>query len=232
MPKSLSSLKLSLALLRKDKLALLLSLAPILIGLALYSAGGTILLKSILDLSKQYIAGLMGDGLLGDALLYIVMGIVTIILFFIVNLTFVSIISLLSCPFNDWLSIRAQKFVNNGDMAITKLSVLKIIFNEIKKMLLILCLTIVALLLGMTQVLSPLGIFLSAIILSIQFLDYSWSRENLTSNQCKQELKSNFLNYGIPGLGFLALTALPVINLIVIPLGTIYYTIHRTQIKS
>ena len=97
--------------------------------------------------------------------------------------------------------------------------------NEIKKILFILILSLVAFAFGYIPLLTPLSIFISVLLLAIGFIDYSWSRHNIPFKSCVGDLKKNILNYGFGGGFFFILISVPVINLIVSPWATSYFTL-------
>ena len=73
--------------------------------------------------------------------------------------------------------------------------------------------------------LAPIGIFLSALLMSSTFLDYSWSRNDFPLKNCIKNLKDSAFIYAISGLFFMGLFTLPIINLFALPFGVVYYTL-------
>ena len=62
-------------------------------------------------------------------------------------------------------------------------------------MTLILFFTLMAFSLNLFAITAPLGIFLSALIVAVQFLDYSWSRHNYGIITILSEIKNNIMTY-------------------------------------
>ena len=52
-------------------------------------------------------------------------------------------------------------------------------------------------------------IFLQAVLVAVNFLDYSWSRNDLSFGSCLHSYKSNFINNSVGGLLRVGLLAIP-----------------------
>lgn len=148
--------------------------------------------------------------------------------------TFVLLVGIIAAPFNALLSSRIENKLLRAELLFTDkreiLTEFKKLFrfsflNEIKKIFLLSLMGVVSLLLGVIPVLYPLSLFLIALLLSAQFLDYSWSRHNLPLASCLQDLKINLASYLISGLIFLVMGAMPLLNAFLPAFGTSYFTV-------
>jgi len=181
--------------------------------------------KALID---QYITG---DTLSG-IVYYLVAAIFTIMLYFLINWTFVLIISLISSPFNDMLSSRVEKIhrgqaLDSFGESFTKIGskFFSTIFNEIKKIIFIVVLSLISLVFGYIPLLTPLSVLITVLLLAIGFIDFSWSRHKLSFGSCFNDIRKHFLGYSFGGGFFFILISVPIVNLIVSPLATSYFTI-------
>ena len=93
----------------KDKVNLLFTVIPLSIGTTLYFFLGKWMYGSVLDQGKALIKEKISQGGLGDFLYYLIMAIMTVVLFFVINWTFVLVVSVIASPFNDMISSRIEK---------------------------------------------------------------------------------------------------------------------------
>jgi CysZ protein len=239
MSKVLSTFSSTLDIFKKDKIILMFGFIPISIGLILYAFFGNWIITDIMIKIKNWIEGFISNDL-GSILYYIIFFSISLIFLFIVNWTFVLVVSIISSPFNDIISERVESFKNKSDLEglpqnLKKIfkNLLKNTMNEIKKVLLIFSLTMIILFVDIfIPFLAPLGLLLSALLLSSSFLDYSWSRHNTPFKNCVRELKNYFFIYSFSGAVFMFLFALPVINLFALPFGIVYYTLLFCEQKD
>ena len=98
-------------------------------------------------------------------------------------------------------------------------------WNELKKVLIIAALTLVAAALSFFPVFAPIGLVMSAWLLAVQFVDYSWARHQWRVGQCLKDSVSHVFSYSLSGVFFMLLMALPGINLLAIPIAVIYFTL-------
>ncbi|WP_164848431.1 EI24 domain-containing protein [Halobacteriovorax sp. HLS] len=212
---------------KKDKLIILLSMVPVLIGLAFYYYVGSFFYGDLLKLGNEFVKANVSSEGLGSVLSWLLTGFLTIALFFLVNWTFVLFVSIIASPFNDLISGRVERQIlslpaNSLDSERFFSKFFKIIFNEAKKIALILFLSIVAFITGLF--LPPLGFAISALLLSVSFLDYAWSRKDLSFGECVTNVRSSFFTYLITGCAFMALISIPIVNLFVLPFAVVYYS--------
>lgn len=219
----------SLKTIFSDKMLLLLSLIPVLIGIFIYWFLGAWIYGQ-LDIGVKWLTSYLGGSEDAGIISWIIGVIFGLIFYFLVNWTFVMIVSVVASPFNDLISSRVETKHFNGETVEIVSSkflsrIFKIVWNEIKKVILILLMTLVAALAGFIPVVGPfISIALSGILLAIQFVDYSWSRRELTSKECVADAKKNILYYGLSGAGFVVLISIPIVNLLTLPLAVVYYT--------
>ena len=127
------SFSLSINLFRKDKAILLLSLIPIAIGSILYYLLGRWVLVDVLRKVGEWIQDLI-SGDIGSIIYYIIFFTFSIIFIFLINWTFVLVVSIISSPFNDFISDRVEKRMNNdleGDSFFSLKDLMKNIFKTI-----------------------------------------------------------------------------------------------------
>ncbi len=216
----------------KDKVNLLFVLCPLLIGIILYVFLGRFILSEGLSYGNALISEYLSNETIGGVLSFIVATLLSILLFFFVNWTFVLLLSVIASPFNDMLSSRIEKTMRNEKPQDLKESLAQmfkrigsVLFTEIKKVFFILILSLFAFVFGYIPVLTPVSVIISVLLLAISFLDYSWSRNELSFKECKKDLLKNILSYILGGGIFMAIVSIPFINIIVPPLATSYFTI-------
>ena len=224
---------LSFKLIKEDKVLLLLSLIPILIGLLFYGILGGWVFTSVIPWGNELIQSWLSIDWLGSFLGWIVKALITILFFFVINWTFFLVVSLLASPFNDLISARVERKMlgeSLGNISDEFKGVFsKMIFtlgNELKKVLFILVLSLLSFGLSFFPLLSPLTIFLQAVLVAINFLDYSWSRHDLTIKECLNSYNQNFINNTLKGLIGVGLLAIPGINVISLPILVISFSIN------
>lgn len=229
---AINSFSPSIQMILKNKINLLLSAFPIFIGLVLYWFLGSWIYEGIMGWGSQQIEQYISSNSWGAFLYYIVAGILSVMLFFLVNWTFVLVVALIASPFNDIMSARVEKLLINQEplglsdsfSSIGK-NIFKTILNEIKKILFIIILTLVSLLFGYIPFLTPISVFIAVILLAVEFLDFSWSRHQLTFTSCLKDIKKNIFEYAFGGTFFFIIVSIPIVNLIVPPLATSYFTV-------
>ena len=228
---TIASLKKALSLF-KDKWIFALGMIPVLIGSVLYYFLGYWLYSDVLNRSKEWLSGYLSNTLGIEALYWLIVALTTVTLFFVINFTFVLLVSLIAAPFNDMISSRAEKLLVGkasddfeGSFWATLKRYTSILFNEIKKIIFILILTLFSLFLGLIPGGQIGTIIISAILLSIQFVDYSWSRKEFNLGGCIKDLTKNFISYFLAGSLMLVLIGVPIINLFALPFGVVYLTV-------
>lgn len=155
-----------------------------------------------------------------------------VLLYYIINLTFIMVISVIASPFNDLLSARIEKqylgkkLPNFSEsMKLVSGNFIKTIFTEIKKITIILGISVLIVFTGFFPFFAPVSIILGAMVLSIEYIDFSWSRHSLEFKDCKKDFKKNVFSYSFGGLFFMILITIPLLNIVVPCLATSYFTI-------
>lgn len=228
----ISNLGKAWKLLKSSKTNLILAFIPIVIGIALYGLVGVQAYSELSNLGNQMIAKYVSEGTFGEIVGFIVKALITIFIFFFTNWTFVIVVSVFAGPFNDILSNRIEREIRNQIQWSLSESFTYVgknffanLFNEFKKLILIITLGFFALVFGYIPVLTPVSIIITILLLAVQFLDYSWSRHNVKVGSCVSDIRRNLIRYGLGGGIFLLFSSVPIFNLIVPSLATSYFTL-------
>ena len=228
-----SSLKEAIVIFRKDKWTLLLSMAPIIIGILIYIFLGKWIYGDVFNWGKSLIESKVEGGWL-NALSGIIVLALSIIFYFLINWTFVLVVSFFAAPFNDMISRRVEKIVNGQtppelsesfNIMLKRLGIT--LLNEAKKIAFLLFLSLAGF--ALSFFLPPVSFVVSSLLYALNFVDYSWGRHDLHFRSCLKDTKDSFIPYSITGAGFLVLVAIPVLNLFILPYSTVYYTVLFTK---
>jgi CysZ protein len=231
----------SLNLMKQDKYILLFSLVPVIIGIALYAILGSWSFDVAYTWAMESIQSKIDSTGWLSFLSYIVGVFLSVIIFLVINWTFVIIVSLFACPFNDLISTRVENALLGKtpepigkSLSLMMSRWLGTLFNEIKKITFITIVTIISLIVSFTVPVIGAGLaaIFTALSLAFSFLDYSWSRKNLSLNECLTDLKTSIIPYGLSGGIFTVLIGMPIVNLFALPYGVIYYTVLHTKKHS
>ena len=111
MNKAITAFFTSLGILKKDKVSLLLSFVPVVIGIVIYFAFGSYLYGSGLDWIENFINEKISAETWGAILYWLAIAFISVASFFIINFTFVLVVSMVASPFNDLLSERVEKIL-------------------------------------------------------------------------------------------------------------------------
>jgi len=236
----IKSFPMALKMIFTDPVNFVLSLIPTVVALAIY-------LFSIVGIyrnSDQFVSFFRGYIYTADqatVLAKILTAVLIVFLFFVMSWTFVIVVGIIAAPFNSLLSARIeQKLVQRIIMDESqqhalqevKSSMGQTFKNEFKKLFFLIVVGAVAFVLNMFPLFYPVGVFLIATLLAVQFVDYSWSRHDMHFGSCLKDLTKNILPFSISGGFFLALVAVPVVNAFVPALATSYFTVlwlHRQK---
>jgi CysZ protein len=229
----LTSLKLGLKSIFSDPVNIFLAVIPSLISLSFYILG----IMAVLNNSDMFYSFFKNNLYSSDSanlLTNVLTAFLVIIIFFVMNWTFVIVLGIISCPFNSILSHRVEQKMVQGHgvgeetkhaMSETKISLLRTLKNELKKMIFLLLMTGLVFILNLVPFLYPLGFIIVSLLLAIQFLDYSWSRHQLSFLDCMRDVFENFFSYTLCGGIFLALISIPLVNAFVPSLATSFFTV-------
>jgi CysZ protein len=218
----------SLTLFRRDKWLIILGMIPILIGFGVYYAIGAWVYGDIFPMGEAFLRGKISGERWLSLLSTLFAVVLTIGFYLLLSWTFILLISLIACPFNDLMSSRVEKLMLSGKPAPMGESIntafRKIAFtiiNELKKLTLVLTLSVFGLILSFF--IPPLSLFLSCILVAVSFVDYNWGRNDMRIPACLKSYKKGMLTYTMAGGLFLLLISIPIINVFMIPLGVVYF---------
>ncbi len=224
--------KRSFSYIFKDPVNLVFTLIPVTIGIAIYSYGFYHLYDFVMGWLKGYLEGLAtSNSIWLDIIYWLVKIILTILCFFLVNWTFVLIVSAIASPFNDLISERIEKKMKRTQLDSLGKNFSKLlsrmfftIFNEFKKIMFIGILTLLALVFGYIPILTPFAFALTFLLVSIQFVDYTWSRHNLPFRSCVADVTKSIWHYLTAGALYFFFINIPLLNLFIPALATAHYT--------
>lgn len=205
----------SLKMIKNDKVLLLLCMIPVLIGILVYVGLGAWLYTSFIPMGVEWVQDKISLEWLGSFFSWVVKGLFFILFGGLANYTFVLVVSLLACPFNDMIVdrvLKKQKGIDSNFEVSFKESVKrfpKILLNESKKILFISGLSIFSLIISFIPFMAVVSFFIQVVLLSVTFLDYYWSKENLGFRDCISEYKKNFLFNFTSGLIYFGLLLVP-----------------------
>jgi CysZ protein len=228
----IASYRLAFHYIFKDSTNFLLAMIPIGLGISLYAFLGSWMFGTGMEQGQEWIQSHIASQNWGTIVYYLAITLLTIFFFLLVNWTFVLVVSLLAAPFNDILSRRIDRMHQGkeceklhamiGQMG-AKLPA--ILWNEIKKISMLLILITLSFLLSLIPLLVPISFLLSALIFSAGYLDYSWSRYDVPAKKCFISLQKSWITYSITGFGYILLLSIPLVNLFVISLAVSHYTV-------
>jgi len=223
---------LSIKTIIKDPINISLAIIPTLISLIFY-IGLIVLIASNFDQLTLFLATYIPNqdvaGWVGKILGFIFI----LFIFLLINWTHIILVGLISTPFNSLLSARieAQFFQRpiEQDRSRTLKEVFKNFFKTIRgeflKFLFIFVLSILAILLNIIPFFYPIALVLLSLLMSVQFLDFTWSRNNLKFSDCLKDIFNSFFSYLFSGFLFLIFMTIPFINSIIPAVATSYMTI-------
>lgn len=234
----LRSFPVAIKMIVTDPVNLMLSIFPTMVALALYIFTISFTFRNS-DRLVSYFRGYVFTADQANWIAKILTAILIIFIFFLMSWTFVVVVGIIAAPFNSLLSSRIEmKLVQkiymdeNQKKAIQQIknNLAQTFKNELKKIIFIALVAGLAFLLNLFPLFYPIGIFLVATLLAVQFVDYSWSRYNMHFTACFKDLLTNIIPYSIGGFIFLLLIAIPIVNAFVPALATSYFTVlwlHR-----
>jgi len=229
----LKSFKLGLKAILSDPVNILLAVIPSLLSLFFYIFGIMAVLSNS-DVFYSFFKNNLYSSDSADLFTKILTALLVILIFFILNWTFILVVGIISCPFNSLLSHRVEQKIVLGHamgeeqkkaMSEMKVSVMRTIKNELKKMIFLAVMTVFVFIINFLPFFYPLGVVLVALLLAIQFLDYSWSRHQLSFLDCMRDVIGNFFTYILCGGIFLTLISIPLINAFVPSMATSFFTV-------
>ena len=218
-----------------DKVNVILSLIPVAIGAFLYSLLGTALFSKLPQMGQEYINQYFSGAILGEIISYIIVFFLSILMFVLIKWTFVLVVMIFASPFYDALSRRIEREIKGekkGDKESTWKMILGsffwIIWNEIKKVSVILILSIIAFVLSYIPILTPISFIVTTLLFCVQFLDYTWSRNDINSKKCWIGLRKHIWGYLLMGGMLFICMSIPIFNLLIPAFATAYFTVLWT----
>ena len=205
----------AMKMIKEDKILLLLSLIPIIVGVGVYVALGSWLYTSFIPSGVEWVQDKVSLEWLGSFFSWIIKGLFFILFGGLANYTFVLVVSLFASPFNDMIVDRVLKKQQGLDPSLelsfkeTLKRLPKTLMNETKKISLIVVLSMISLVLSFIPFMAIVSFFIQVVLLSVTFLDYYWSRKNLSVRECISDYRSNFLFNFLSGLLFFGLLLIP-----------------------
>jgi CysZ protein len=228
----IKSIPLAFKMIFKDPINLLLAMVPTAIALALYLFTITTIYRN----SDRYVSMFRGYIYTADQatmLAKVLTAVLIIFVFVVMSWTFVIVVGIIAAPFNSMLSSRIEKKLVQHTVEVDKSRTLQQIGqglgqtfkNELKKLIFVVVVAATAFLLNLFPLFYPVGVFLVATLLAVQFIDYSWSRHDLHFGACLKDVLKGIIPYALSGFVFLLLVTVPIINAFVPALATSYYTV-------
>lgn len=226
------SLPLAIRSIVRDPINLMLALFPTIIALTIYISTIVLIFKNA-DyfgvLIQNYLPNPQAVGWVGKLLT----AIFVLFVFLIMSWTFVLVVGIISAPFNSMLSSRIEDMLVGKKVDSDKQRTFREILSglgrtfvdEFQKIFFIIILTGLALFLNLFPIFYPIGVFILALLMAVQFVDYSWSRHELRFGACVKDTVRNVIPYAGSGFLFLVLISVPIINSLVPALATSYYTV-------
>jgi CysZ protein len=211
-----SSIKLGLNLFFRRKINLLWAIIPFLLGIILYIAFGAWMFSMLKLFSEEILKISLVNKWSSGITFTTISIIVGVAIYFLFNWLFLLCVFFLSYPFHRLIAQNTQKELmvttsNQNQFSLKELS------NEIFKVLLNLFITLIVFACAAFPPTAFLALLGSALLVTIQFIDYPWSQNKLNFKDCLQDLKKNILNYlAMGGIG-LFLMAIPLINVMFMP---------------
>ncbi len=222
----------AVSVMKNDKWIVLLSFVPVLVGAALYYWLGAWMYGDVLAWGNEWVKTAITSDSWGNVITWIVGIIMTVVLYFVISWTFVLVISIIASPFNDVISSRVERAIlGKSEEKVAEsfaqmfARIFRILWNESKKILFIISLSMIGFLLSLIPFLVPVSIIVSATLLAIGFLDYSWSRHDMKFRECLADMRASFTSYVLGGVVFLFLIAVPLLNLFLLPYAVVYFTV-------
>lgn len=222
-----------------DPINLILAIIPTIIALFIYVLSIVTVYRNS-DRIASYFRGYIYTADQADLLAKVLTAVLLIFIFLLMSWTFVIVVGIIAAPFNSMLSARIEKRLVERVVEENKARTFRQIAegigrtfkNEAKKLIFILILSALAFVFNMFPLLYPVGIFLVSLLLAIQFIDYSWSRHDMSFGTCLKDTTKNIFSYAFAGFCFLLLVTIPIINAFIPALATSYFTVlwlHRQK---
>lgn len=221
----------------KDPVNFFLFLLPGVLSVVIYILAGSYALENGMAMTKVLINKYILSQNASMFMYYFVSGLMAFLLLVLVSWTFVLMVGIVSAPFNAVISARIEKKIRGALPPKDKKEGIgevlaglgRTLFNEFKKLTVIIIATVLAMGLNFIPVLFPVAMVLLTLIMAAQFLDYSWSRHDLSAGACLKDLLGFFIGNVVAGGIFLLLVSVPLVNVLVPAFATSYFTVLWTK---
>jgi uncharacterized protein involved in cysteine biosynthesis len=239
---NLKVLSLAIKAILRNPVNLMLALIPTFISLVIY-LGLIVFVSSyfaeISEFIQSYLPTSKLTGWIGKIFSFLFITFVIVVM----SWTYILMVGIISTPFNSLLSSRIEASYLLTNLNQDKNTTIKLVLkgyyktikNEFWKIVIIITLSFIAVVFNIFPVFYPISIVMFSILMSVQFLDFSWSRHDLNFIDCMKDYGRSFLSYLSSGFVFLILMSIPIINSILLSLGTSYFTIlwlyHQKKIQ-
>jgi CysZ protein len=104
----IKNFKDSMSLFKQDKGLLLLGLIPLVIGIIVYSLVGKLIYVDFLAYLNSYLEGQIGSEGWFQVAKVILTALLSLLLYFLISWTFISVVGIFACPFNDLMAGRVE----------------------------------------------------------------------------------------------------------------------------
>jgi CysZ protein len=213
-----------------------LVLIPLIITVTLYTGIGYYLITKVNDLIRQQMIQWFGLPNLDNFFHYLLYLIFSLIMVFLINCTLIISLSIVSIPFNGILAKKTLDIIQNKEAVLPrKLSIKELFAGKKSSFLRAIALAIFGIIL-MALAMVPFLFFivfpLSCLLCSINFLDYAWEEDQLSTTEIINNIKNNLLCYVISGILCLLMASVPIVNIIVIPGAVIFFTVIYERTKN
>lgn len=215
-----------------DPINIILALIPTLIALSIYVFAIVGIFQNS-EIVGSLVQNYVPEPVAGEWVGKLLVAIFIVFAFLIMSWTYVLVVGIISAPFNSMLSSRIEnllvgkKVEENRKQTFREIlhSIGRTFKDEFQKLFFIVLLTGLAMILNLFPWFYPLGLFILALLIAVQFVDYSWSRHNMRFGVCVKDTFSNALHYAGAGFFFLIMTTIPLVNSLVPAFATSYFTV-------
>jgi uncharacterized protein involved in cysteine biosynthesis len=213
----------------RKKINLLWAIIPCLLGLILYIAFGAWMFSMLKLFSEDILKLNFFNKWISGITFTTISLVVGVAVYFLFNWLFLICVFFLSYPFHRLIAQNIEQELKLSEPTGFKMNLYGV-WDEILKVFLNLFLSLIVFVCAAFPPTAFIALLGSALIVSIQFIDYPWSLKKFSFNECLDDLKKNFLNYlAMGGIG-LFLMAIPVINVMFMPvLVSVFIVLFHKQ---
>lgn len=210
---------------------LILAFTPVLIGLLFYFFAGAFLFHELQSWLKEILNFEILNTFLSTSIIVVLSALVTLVLYFVFNWTFLLLVFFISYPFHKKISSNIEVIMGVDEKKYEPFTFDQM-FHEFLKVILNLVFVLLILIFTYLPLMAWLALILSCVLASVQFLDYIWSRHYRSFKQCLEDLFGNFFNYTMLGAVSIFLCSIPLLNLLLMPILVSVYTVYWHERKK